>query len=92
MTQRPTGYPYFGVPPTRAPRPAATEPTLFGKRVILSTPDGFVEDMRAVSERYVDNLNCDVIDVATEDDYFRWMHLGVRPQSRRWASHLLWVI
>jgi hypothetical protein len=91
MEERTTGYPYFGVPPTRAPRPAASEPTLFGKRVILSTPEGFVEDMRAVSERYVDDRNRDVIDLATEDDYFRWMHVGSPPTSRPWESHLVWV-
>jgi hypothetical protein len=91
MEERTAGYPYFGVPPARAPRPAASEPTLFGKRVILSTPEGFVEDMRAVSERYVDENNKDVLDVASEDDYFRWMHLGEAPSRRRWASHLVWV-
>lgn len=92
MAQRTTGgYPYFGVPQTRAPRPAGTEPSLFGKRVILSTAEGFVEDMRAVSERYVDEHNRDVVDVASEDDYFRWMHVGQAPTTRRWESHLVWV-
>ena len=33
-------YPYFGVPPTRKPRPAVDEPALTGKRVILSTAGG----------------------------------------------------
>ena len=40
-------YPYFGVPPARQPRPASQEPSLTGKRLILSTPEGFVYDMRA---------------------------------------------
>ena len=48
-TSKPQRYPYFGVPPAREPRPAADEPALQGKRVILSTPEGFVYDMRAVS-------------------------------------------
>ena len=47
-------YPYFGAPPARKPRPAANEPALTGKRVILSTPEGFVYDMRAASEMHTD--------------------------------------
>ena len=46
--------PYFGRPPTRPPRPAADEPALRGKRVILSTPEGFVYDMRAASQVFRD--------------------------------------
>jgi hypothetical protein len=91
MTTRATGYPYFGVPPARSPRPAAAEPTLMGKRLILSTPEGFLEDMRAVSERYVDNENRDVVDVGTEEAYYAWMLTGEPPSSEPWPSHLVWV-
>ena len=52
--RKPRRYPYFGVPPAREPRPAAEEPALHGKRVILSTPEGFVYDMRAISRIYDD--------------------------------------
>jgi hypothetical protein len=90
-TANPAAYPYFGVPSARPPRPAATEPSLFGKRVILSTPDGFVHDMRAASERYVDDRARDVLDVATEEDYFRWMHGGEAPPIEAWPAHLTWV-
>lgn len=85
------GYPWFGVPPTREPKPSATVPTLFGKRVILSTPEGFVYDMRAVSERYVDADNRDTIDIASEEAYFRWMLLSVPPRTAAWSAHLVWV-
>lgn len=50
-----TEYPYFGVPPTRPPRPASEVKALRGKRVILSTPEGFVYDMRAASNARVEN-------------------------------------
>lgn len=84
-------YPYFGVPPGRDPRPAANEPALLGKRLILSSPEGFIEDMRAVSERYVDELNRDVLDITSERDYFAWELTGKVPTRRTWPTHLVWV-
>lgn len=84
-------YPYFGVPPAREPRPAAEEPALRGKRVILSTPGGFVYDMRAVSGVYTDPAGVPAIDIATDEDYYRWMLLRTPPQPTSYPSHLLWV-
>lgn len=91
MTSNAARYPYFGVPPARAPRAAANEPALVGKRLILSTPDGFIEDMRAVSDRYVDERNRDVVDVTSEVDYFAWMLTGKAPARKTWSTHLVWV-
>lgn len=84
-------YPYFGVPPVRQPRPAADEPTLKGKRVILSTPEGFVYDMRAASEIYRDGDGKEVVDVVAEGAWFRWMYAGVRPLPHAFPEHLVWV-
>lgn len=84
-------YPYFGIPPARPPRPAADEPALRGKRVILSTPEGFVYDIRAVSQPYRDQEDDDVVDVVTEEDYYRWMLLHESPQSTSYPKHLVWV-
>jgi hypothetical protein len=84
-------YPYFGVPPTRQPRPAADEPALKGKRVILSTPEGFVYDMRAASEVYQDGGGGNVIDIVAEGAWFRWIYTQVRPSPRTFPHHLVWV-
>lgn len=84
-------YPWFGVPPARRPRPAALEPALTGKRVILSTPEGFIYDMRAVSERYVDDRLRDCVDVATEHAYYNSLSIKRPPHVERWPTHLLWV-
>jgi len=84
-------YPYFGVPPTRPPRPARTVPALRGKRVILSTPEGFVYDIRAVSQIEADEEGQDVVAVVSEEDYFRWMFLERRPEPRRFPARLVWV-
>lgn len=84
-------YPYFGVPPARQPRPAADEPALRGKRVILSTPEGFVYDMRAVSSIYVDSTGLPTVDIATEEDYYRWMLLQETPRPSSYPALLVWV-
>jgi len=84
-------YPYFGIPPTRPPRPARTVPALRGKRVILSTPEGFVYDMRAVSPVHPDETGQDVIDIVSEQDYYRWMFLEQRPQPEPFPARLVWV-
>lgn len=84
-------YPWFGQPMAREPLPSARVPALRGKRLILSTPEGFVYDMRAATDRYVDDTNRDVIDVVTEEDWYRWMLLGTEPKRAVWAAHLVWV-
>ncbi|GAB3785528.1 hypothetical protein GCM10027601_21150 [Nocardioides ungokensis] len=83
--------PYFGAPPTRTPRPARTESALHGKRVILSTPDGFVYDMRAVSAIYTASDAGDVVDILTEEDYYRWMLRQVVPTPQPFPARLVWV-
>ena len=91
MSNAQARYPWFGVPPTREPRPSATIATIYGKRLVLSTPDGFVYDMRALSERYVNAEGQDTIDVVSEEDYFRLMFAKVEPRVASWAAHLVWV-
>ncbi len=84
-------YPYFGKPPAREPRPASEVPALRGKRVILSTPDGFVYDMRAISQIHRDGEGQDIIDVVSEEHYFRWMFTQAAPTSEAYSAHLVWV-
>ena len=84
-------YPYFGRPPAREPKPASEVPGLRGKRVILSMPDGFVYDMRAVSQIYRDGDGREIIDIATEEHYFRWMFTGEQPVRSEFPARLVWV-
>ena len=83
--------PYFGTPPPRVPRQCTDEPALRGKRVILSRPDGFVYDVRAVSELEHDASGRQVVEVMTEEDYFRWMLIGDRRSSQTFPARLVWV-
>jgi hypothetical protein len=84
-------YPYFGIPPARQPRPATEEPALKGKRVILSTPEGFVYDMRAASEKYRDGDGKPIIDIVAEGAWFRWIYTDMRPVAQPYPEHLVWV-
>ncbi|HET6915585.1 MAG TPA: hypothetical protein VFH56_05790 [Acidimicrobiales bacterium] len=88
---QPKRYPYFGVPPARQPKPATEVPALRGKRVILSMPDGFVYDMRAVSQIYTDSEGRDVIDIVSEEHYYRWMFTEESPVREAFPSRLVWV-
>ena len=93
MSSQPHGkaLPFFGSPPPREPRPASSEPTLQGKRVVLSTPEGFVYDMRAVSQIHTDHEGYEVVDIATEEDYFRWMFTQASPPRQAFPARLVWV-
>lgn len=83
-------WPYFGEPPTRAPRSAMSEPALRGKRVILSTPEGFVYDMRAATERYLGEGQA-YVDIVSEEHWYRWMFTHEPPQVEAYPVHLVWV-
>jgi len=84
-------WPYFGVPPPRQPRPAAEEPSLPGKRVVLSTPEGFIYDMRAVSRVYRDKSGRQLVDIVSDEDYFRWMLIQHSPVATPYSVTLVWV-
>src|SRR6478672_11336222 len=84
-------YPYFGVPPPREHRPAVEEPALTGKRVILSTPEGFVYDMRAAGEVRTDGEGGALVDILSERDYFKVMFTGEQRRPVTWPAHLVWV-
>ncbi len=84
-------WPFLGEPPTRAPRPATTVPALRGKRVILSRPDGFIYDVRAVSEIYTDGRGDALVDVCTEQAYYRWALTGEAAATQAYPAYLVWV-
>jgi hypothetical protein len=84
-------YPYFGVPPDRKHRPASAEPSLTGKRVILSTPEGFIYDMRAAGELRTDGEGNLVVDILTEPHYFERQLKGKGLEPVAWPAHLVWI-
>ena len=86
-----SSYPYFGVPPARTPRPAVDEPALTGKRVVLSTPEGFVYDMRAVGEVRTDGAGGVVVDILSEANYYEKRFTGRQAAAVAWPAHLVWI-
>ena len=78
----------FGVPPPREHRPAVDEPALTGKRVILSTTEGFVYDMRAAGEVHTDGEGGVVVDILSEGDYSKQKLEIARHDPVAWASSL----
>ena len=83
--------PFLGEPPARRPVPATSVPALRGKRVILSRPDGFVYDVRAVSEVVTDDAGKQRVRVCSEQAYYRWMLNGVEPEVEAYPAALVWV-
>ncbi len=67
------------------------EPALRGKRVILSTPEGFVYDMRAGSEAYVGDDGLSYVEIVSEEHWYRWMFTDQLPKIERFRLHLVWV-
>jgi hypothetical protein len=47
--------------------------------------------MRAVSQIQRDGDGRDIIDIATEEGYFRWMFTGERPATTIYPARLVWV-
>ena len=83
--------PFLGEPPARRPVQATEAAALRGKRVILSRPDGFVYDVRAVSEVYPDALGEPRVQVCSEQAFYRWMLNNVAPDVETYPASLVWV-
>jgi hypothetical protein len=66
-------------------------PALRGKRVILSRPDGFIYDVRAVSEIYTDGAGKPLVDVCTEQAYYEWAINGRQADTQTYPAYLVWV-
>jgi hypothetical protein len=47
--------------------------------------------MRAVSQIQRDRDGRDIVDIATEEGYFRWMFTGERPATTTYPARLVWV-
>ena len=86
-----SNYPYFGVPPPREHRPVVDEPALDGKRVILSSPEGFIYDMRAVGELHTDGQGNLAVDILEEVAFFERRFTERRADPVAWPAHLVWV-
>ncbi len=67
------------------------EPALRGKRVVLSTPEGFVYDMRAASEVFLGDDGEPYVEIVSEQHWYRWMFTQQGPVRKTYPVHLVWV-
>ncbi len=83
--------PFFGAPPARLPLPVEDVPALRGKRVVLSTPEGFVYDVRAVSRVVRGDDGKAYVWVVSEYDWYRWAVTGEEPHFERYPARFVFV-
>lgn len=90
MTTNTEKWPFFGRPPTRPPKPARDVPALRGKRVILSTPEGFIYDMRAATNIEQQGGRA-TVEIVSDIGWYRWMLVGQQPHTEPYPVRLVWV-
>jgi hypothetical protein len=76
--------------PRRAVAVASTQ-SILGKRVIQTVPDGFVRDLRAVTDAYGSSSDTRVR-ICGEAEWYRWALVGATPSHAiEVSADLLWV-
>jgi hypothetical protein len=66
-------------PPPQEPQPARSGGRVLGQRVIRAVPDGFVRDLRAVSDRYLSHTGVEAVRVCAESAWYIWALDGTTP-------------
>jgi hypothetical protein len=79
-------------PISRVPVPVARCVSVLGARIVHTVPDGFVRDVRAVTEPYGDTADrARSIRVCSEADWYRWVYDGQIPQTMVIDANSAWV-
>jgi hypothetical protein len=78
-------------PPTRDPMPAELADTVTGRRLVRGVPDGFVRDLRAVTEVYTDTYGKACVRVCGEAEWYQWAIRGVTPAGQEIPANALWI-
>jgi hypothetical protein len=78
-------------PQARIPRPAADAERILGCRLIQRVPDGFVRDLRAVSDIYLAGLGVPTVRVCGEAEWYAWAITGIAPSTTEVAATDVWV-
>jgi hypothetical protein len=78
-------------PMSRRPLPVTAGTPALGMRVVQGVPDGFVRDLRAVTDTYSTGDGSSVR-VCGEADWYRWALTGATPSTTiEISSMLLWI-
>lgn len=78
-------------PPRRIAMPAMVADTLTGRRLVQSVPDGWIRDLRAVSEVYRNAAGAACVRVAGEAEWYAWALSGNVPSTVETLANSLWV-
>jgi hypothetical protein len=80
-----------GPPPARQPQPVVAGMALYGKRVVLNVPDGYVPDQRAIADPTIGADGRLYVPVCSEQDWYAWMLNGTAPRVQQFPAYLVWV-
>ena len=78
-------------PPVRLARPARSGEPLLGRRLVRAVPDGFIRDLRAITEPYTSHTGVASAYVCTESTWYVWALDGSAPRPAEVALDELWV-
>jgi len=78
-------------PLARHPRPAIDGTSLLGRRLIQAVPDGYLRDLRAVSEVHVSHAGATCVSVCAESAWYAWALDGSTPKSTEVPVTDLWI-
>ncbi|MBX6724294.1 MAG: hypothetical protein IRY92_13845 [Dactylosporangium sp.] len=78
-------------PPIQWPRAAKAGEHLLGRRVVRSVPDGFVRDLRALSNSHTSHTGVESVRVCAESAWYAWALDGTPPSSMEIPTDQLWI-
>jgi hypothetical protein len=78
-------------PPARLSTPAAFGAQVLGRRLVREVADGFLRDLRAVSDVYVSHAGAHAVRVCAESAWYAWAFDGSTPTTAEVPVNQLWV-
>jgi hypothetical protein len=79
------------LPPVRNANPAKPSEPLLGRRVVRCVPDGFVRDLRAVSDAYTSHTGVESVRICAESAWYVWALDGSPPPAVELPINQLWL-
>jgi len=78
-------------PLRRDPVPTSEGDTVTGRRMVQAVPDGYVRDLRAVTDVYRGVDGIPYVKVTGEPEWYRWALAGSTPTTVEVRADQLWV-
>jgi hypothetical protein len=86
-----SGQSVLDAPPVRYAIPATEVAHLTGERIVQRVADGFVRDLRAISEKYLNSAASPSVRLCTESDWYAWAINGRVPAWSEVPVEILWL-